>query len=170
MLIHILLLHRESNAAVAPVDPRVDVTRRIKGCIAKGGMLGLGLVSEYADALGINPEADVASKLMQIWNKVGVFWLLLAAIPFQQPQWSKSCLVCTIFNVGQFEIRFTVSPLAFLRCVWHRHPCRVHDRLCFVVSILAWFGVCDFVGVTRLCFGICVYMRNGMQYIYHYPA
>ncbi|CAN0235556.1 unnamed protein product, partial [Ectocarpus sp. 8 AP-2014] len=65
-----LKLHRESNAAVVPIDPRVDVTRRIKGCIGKGGMLGLGLVSEYADALGINPEADVASKLMQIWNKI----------------------------------------------------------------------------------------------------
>lgn len=89
VLIHILLLHRESNAAVAPIDPRVDVTRRIKGCIAKGGMLGLGLFAEYADALGINPEADVASKLMQIWNKVGVFWLLLAAIPFHQPQTSE---------------------------------------------------------------------------------
>ncbi|CAN0520347.1 unnamed protein product, partial [Ectocarpus sp. 12 AP-2014] len=65
-----LKLHRSSNAAVAPIDPRVDVTRRIKGCIAKGGMLGLGLVSEYADALGIKPEADVASKLVQIWNKL----------------------------------------------------------------------------------------------------
>ncbi|CAM9323480.1 unnamed protein product [Ectocarpus fasciculatus] len=65
-----LKLHRESNAAVAPIDPRVDVTRRIKTCIAKGGMLGLGLFAEYADVLGINPEADVASKLMQIWNKL----------------------------------------------------------------------------------------------------
>ncbi|CAM9387406.1 unnamed protein product, partial [Ectocarpus sp. 13 AM-2016] len=65
-----LKLHRSSNAAVAPMDPRVDVTRRIKGCITKGVMLGLGLVSEYAHTLGINPEADVASKLVQIWNKL----------------------------------------------------------------------------------------------------
>ncbi|CAM9363404.1 unnamed protein product [Pylaiella littoralis] len=64
-----LKLHRE-NRAVAPLDPRVNITRRIEQCMAKNEVLELELITEYSKVLGMRPEASVADKMKQTWNEV----------------------------------------------------------------------------------------------------
>lgn len=39
--------------------------------MAKNGMLERELLTDYAEALGMRPEASVASKLTLAWNDVG---------------------------------------------------------------------------------------------------
>lgn len=65
--------HRRENRAVAPLDPRVHITRRIEQCMAKNEMLELELITEYSKELGMRPEASVADKMKQTWNEVGAF-------------------------------------------------------------------------------------------------
>lgn len=67
-------MFRETNA-VAPTDPRLDITRRIKHSITKKHKLGQELFTEYAEVLGMKPDTNFANKLMQTWNEARVVHL-----------------------------------------------------------------------------------------------
>ena len=91
------------NNATAPVDPRLDVTRRIRQRVAKKRPLEQELFVEYAEVLGMKPDADLARKLMQAWDEVRV---CLLACTRSHELTGGPCSICwCILGVLAFQVQ-----------------------------------------------------------------